>query len=168
MFPDPNAQSDLQRTREWSVGSFGEDTVRDFLVGVGLAVIPLSKIQDGGAPSMHGCDGERITLPDFEIYCRNQTSCFVEVKTKSRAHWYKGVYKHGIDLKSWAQYLATTRTTGKPVLLAIWEVSTNTLLAQFCRVLETCEHDTFFHKAYDGWMINFRRDDFVIVTKKVR
>ena len=124
--------------KEWDQGIAGEQVVREWLKRQGYYVIPVSQIENGGAPVLEFAHSRQI-LPDILAGIRGST-CWVEVKTKGRATLYRktGQWEHGVRLSHWFDYLACEDQTGIPGYLCILERENNLILMAAIRDLDGC------------------------------
>ena len=99
-------------SRENIFGGKGEVMVRRWFMELGFAVLPLSLIENGGAP-MFESDVAKLISPDI-LACRNGLSVLVDVKSKGRLPRYRVGQRMqtGIELRQHDSYMAVQKATG--------------------------------------------------------
>ncbi len=126
------------------LGDEGEAVARTWLKRHGYMVVPVSLIENGGAPKLETWLRE-YTLPDNWVVGKDGPG-WVEVKTKSRATYHQNTkrWEHGIQHDHWIAYLGVQNRTRVPASICIIEVETRLfLLAPIGRLIRKS-------RLYDG------------------
>jgi hypothetical protein len=129
---------------QWDLGRGGEQLIKRWLRRHGFYVLPAADIATVGAPAFDG-PHEIVIVPDF-LAARGGASRFVELKTKTRATFYrKGrSWQHGMRLAHWRAYQQVEELTGSPCFLAVLELESGLVLMQSIQHLGDVE------RVYDG------------------
>lgn len=97
---------------EAKFGDLGEELARSWLMREGYAVLPVSLIENGGAPVFES-DARRLISPDI-LACRNGSSVLVDVKSKARRAFNRKFdrWQTGCSLRHYHSYMACGAATG--------------------------------------------------------
>lgn len=156
-----------QQGAERQQGGWGESGVRRYLEAHGNAVIPVNLIEDGGAPAVTSYLS-RLVLPDLDV-SNEHGRAWWEVKTKSKPDYYGKAreWRHGIEKRTWVEYLAVVVKTHTPGWLAIVERDSQILLVAPFEHLRRYVHPHLgLRDAYGGAeMVFFSRDDFEVIAE---
>lgn len=147
-------------------GTWGEKIAIKWLQKQGWYVIPVSLIDNGGAPKAVGLL-KSIVLPDLQIAGKGG-SRWVEVKTKRNPiHFRKArQWRHGIDQPKWDAYLSVETESQIPGDLAIIQIRPGPeaepepmlLIAPFDQLQNSAKHEP----GKDGPMVYWATEKFEI------
>jgi hypothetical protein len=117
------------------------------------------------APRMFGLRS-RHALPDLDV-AKGGRRKWVEVKTKTRStlHRITQRVEHGLEERLWDDYTKVQSETGNEVYLAIYELSTDTLLMAPIDTLRPLARRSMWGRRK---MIYFPRDAFTPYERKAR
>lgn len=109
-------------------GLKGEKLVREWLKLRGFYVLPVSLIENGGAPALEG-HFKRVIASNHLVAGAGGTF-WAEIKTYQRAAFYQKYQRwvHGIPLRLWNQYIEGQRITGIPGYLFILQLNEHLIL----------------------------------------
>lgn len=109
-------------------GLNGEKLVQEWLKLRGFYVLPVSLIENGGAPALEG-HLKRIIASNHLVAGAGKTF-WAEIKTYQRAAFYQKYQRwvHGIPIRLWNQYLEGQRITGIPGYLFILQLNEHIIL----------------------------------------
>lgn len=160
----------FRRANEGELGRFGEELWKNVLMQSGIRLIPLCRIEDGGAPMLQG--KQKNILPDFTIYGPNvddhvQWQACIDSKVKTGPVYYeiRKQDRHGIDKWNWLHYKSFANLNRAPAGIAIVELFTNCnitnrwsgslLLGSFRRLGEP-----YYGESNQSHMVYWRRNQF--------
>jgi hypothetical protein len=109
-------------------GLKGEKLVREWLKLRGFYVLPVSLIENGGAPALEG-HLKHIIASNHLVSGAGKTF-WAEVKTYQRAAFYQKYQRwvHGIPIRLWNQYIQGQQVTGIPGYLFILQLNEHLIL----------------------------------------
>lgn len=101
---DGQLMHELRLMSEQKLGDFGESVWRNIFRNSGVGYIPLTDIDNGGAPRIESASGATV-LPDFKIHGEHWTA-FMDSKAKTQSVLFriKKQVRHGIDRRNYAHY----------------------------------------------------------------
>lgn len=110
----------MRETPGEQLGAFGERLWSAIATGAELHYIPLSKIDDRGAPMQRG--EKPLILPDMEVNSP-RFSVYIDSKAKRHPVYYRNAreWRHGIDRRNWNHYAAISEFNRKHCCLGIFE-----------------------------------------------
>ena len=116
-----DAKSWFRRMTKEELGDHGERVCKSTLLASGVHYIPLTDIDNGGAPMMVGAT-EKIVLPDFECVAPTWTA-YIDAKAKTQSVLFRmrNQERHGINKSNFADYLKCTSRMRKHCGLFIVE-----------------------------------------------
>ena len=109
-------------------GLNGEKLVREWLKLRGFYVLPISLIENGGAPALEG-HLKRIIASNGLVAHAGETF-WAEIKTYQRAtlNQQRQRWEHGVTIRLWDQYIEGQRITGIPGCLFILQLNERLIL----------------------------------------
>lgn len=109
-------------------GLKGEKLVAEWLKRRGFYVLPVSLIENGGAPALEG-HLKRIIASDH-LVARSGETFWVEIKTYQRATFNqkRQRWEHGVPIRLWNEYIKGQEITGIPGYLYILQLNERIIL----------------------------------------
>jgi hypothetical protein len=118
-------------SEQWRTGRAGEEDLAAWFRRNAFHTISLDKIEEDGAPSLIGDNGDRIILTDL-IVAQQGITRGVEVKTKScpTLHMKSKTWEHGIETRLFEHYRAQVKKLGIEIWLAIFQLDKRLVLME--------------------------------------
>ena len=135
----------MKNSDEWALGQWGERLVRQWLTSRSWWVIPISLINNGGAPAFETWIRQFTVLPDIFAGCNGRAQ-WIEVKTKTKSvpNALRKRDEHGLEERLWRHYIAGQQLTGIPGAIAFVQTQPRLL---YIGALDTIEVASV---VYDG------------------
>jgi hypothetical protein len=133
---EQDAQRRFQKISPERLGEFGERVWSNIFRASGIPYIPLHKIETGHAPMIQGKD--KTVLPDYECALKRE-AVYVDSKAKTKSVFYRKLRqeRHGIDRRSWVQYIKAAALTDKKCGIALIELFRHDLTWSGSFLIET-------------------------------
>jgi hypothetical protein len=155
-----------ERADAMAKGRLGERKVMKRLQAAGCLVVPTADYtgpHGDRAPLAKG-HGWAVVIPDLDV-SKGGHRAWCEVKWKLEPSYCRTLqrYEHGIDLTNYREYLKMQKASGTPVVLAIVESATDTILYQSLQALGAPKVYTGRNNYGKGGMVYWARDAFKVL-----